>query len=192
MSRLELAESRDWLEEFYPLSSTSPARSFSLDLVDSPAARIKLYPHTGAESINNVLKRVVDIDETQSTNVLELFKGSGAPVEKAWDPVEQPTLCWNFTLPGKKPSDLNIYVPSNRHQEQLRLDVKPLEGLLPPPRKKAMRDFISDIPGSSGNSTVRNPFHWVARKVGNPLATTFYVSAQEAEQRSLNRDSKKV
>ncbi|MFF2956593.1 hypothetical protein ACFVVU_35275 [Kitasatospora sp. NPDC057965] len=200
LERLGHGEAWRWLRRNDPASIEVPMPAvFSLDLVESPAARAKFYTtvtERSAERLEERMARLSPAARRRTAALLAALPVAGPQALAA--PGIRPTLCWSLTArcPGR-PEDAALYLPFNHYTPRPEAASARLAGLLAPESRglvEALVTHCAAAPGGGGaggggadgggadGGGAGNPFHWVAAKLARPdRELTLYLSADRVD-----------
>ncbi|MFJ6137264.1 tryptophan dimethylallyltransferase family protein [Kitasatospora sp. NPDC092286] len=185
LERLGHGEAWRWLRAHDPASIEVPMPAvFSLDLVDSPAARAKFYTTITERSAGELEERMARLSATarQSTAaLLDALPAAGPQALAA--PGVRPTLCWSLTArhPGR-PEDATLYLPFNHYTPHAAPTLARLGGLLAPAVRGRVEALVARCAAAAPEGSAANPFHWAAAKLDRADGElTLYLAADRVD-----------
>ncbi|MEV6850729.1 tryptophan dimethylallyltransferase family protein [Actinoplanes sp. NPDC051411] len=151
--------------------------SFSVDLLDRPDARAKLYAVVPDATSAEIEDRVAGLPGYAAGTAAAFGTALSARRDGALAGTRaRPMLCWSMTAPvTRHPDDVTLYLPFREYVPDGRDARERLAALLPPDRLAPVAALGEH---ASGDGPPVNPFHWAAVKLRRaPANLTLYIGA---------------
>ena len=178
LARLGYGSAFEWLRSNDPRDVAN--LMFSLDLLESPSARVKLYSSITETTSSELEARLVGLPgyEHGAASAFLAALTQGRP-GKLPDSGVRPHLCWSLTDESiLHPSDVTFYYPFRQEVPGIKEAREALEGSMPPRIHDQVTQLLRDMESYS-DSVLLNPFHWAATKLktGSHTVTAYFSAA---------------